>query len=159
MLRIIEDTRQQIGQHDIKAKYFDDVGVMVHRCKLPVGDYALFPTVSVDTKKNMAEIAANIGGKEHGRFREECKLAKAFGCRLIILVENEDGIRSIDDVTRWVNPRLKRDRRSITGERLAKAMRTMSDRYGVQFMFCHPIEAGAIIERILTNATIHEDRK
>lgn len=156
MLYVVEDSRQKPGQHDIKAEYFANNNVMVHRCKLPVGDYALFPTVSVDTKKNIEEIAANIGGKEHARFREECKLAKAYGCKLIILVENTEGVRSIEDVGRWINPRAKFDKRSITGQRLAKAMQTMTERYGVQFMFCHPFESGAIIEKILSEVATNE---
>lgn len=156
---IVEDTRNKVGEHELKAEHFANNDVMVHRCKLPVGDYALFPTVSIDTKKNIAEIAANIGGKEHARFREECKLAKAFGCRLVILVENTEGVTCVDDLPRWNNPRIRYDKRSITGERLAKAMHTMTERYGVEFMFCHPIEAGAIIERILHDAaTIYEDK-
>lgn len=158
-MKIIEDTRQQAGQHEIKKAYFQTHNIKVHRCKLPVGDYALFPTVSIDTKKNMQEIAANIGGSEHVRFREECKLAKEFDCQLIILVENTEHIRSIEDVEHWKNPRLKKYPRAINGERLAKAMRTMSERYGVQFLFCDPADSGSIIERILINehSTIHKD--
>lgn len=140
---IIEDTRNKVGEHVAKNEYFSNNGVLVHRCKLPVGDYALFPTVSIDTKKNIEEVAGNIGGKEHARFREECKLAQAFGCRLIILVENDNGVKNIDDLAGWVNPRIKYDSRSITGERLAKAMRTMSERYGVQFMFAPPPNRGS----------------
>lgn len=157
MLRIIEDSRQQIGQHEHKNNYFSHKNIKVCRCKLPVGDYALFPTVSIDTKKNMAEIAANIGGAEHVRFREECKLAKEFGCKLIILVENTEHIRSIEDVATWKNPRARYDKRSITGARLSKAMKTMSERYDVEFMFCDPADAGSIIEGILTDErNIHE---
>lgn len=144
---ILEDTRQQVGKHDLKHEYFASQGIEIVRTKLPFGDYALWGgTIAVDTKANVEEIAANIGGKEHVRFREECKLAQRCEGRLIILVENEHGYDSIDAVTAWVNPNIRKTARSIEGPRLAKAMKTMSDRYGVRFEFCAPTEAG---ERIL----------
>jgi len=147
---IIEDTRQQAGKHILKHEYFASEGVEVFRNKLPFGDYALWGSVTaVDTKANVDEIAMNIGGKEHARFREECKLARRLGGQLIILVENELGYRCIDDVEAWVNPNVNKTARSIEGPRLATAMRTMSERYGVQFMFCAPEESGAIIINLL----------
>lgn len=149
-MNIIEDTRQQEGKHELKNDYFKCSSIKVVRCKLPVGDYALFPKVSIDTKKDMDEIAANISGAQHVRFREECKLAQSMGCKLIILVENMLGIKSIEDVERWENPRRLRNPKSIDGARLRKAMNTMNERYGVEFMFCEPSEAGQIIERILS---------
>ena len=147
---ILEDTRQQADKHQIKHSCFASEGVELYRCKLPFGDYALWGSLlAIDTKANVEEIAQNIGGKEHARFREECKLAKHLGGRLIILVENEHGYKCIDDVERWVNPNIRKTARSIEGPRLAKAMRTMSERYGVQFMFCAPEEAGQIIIKLL----------
>lgn len=124
----------------------------------------------VDTKKDMQEIVGNICGKQHERFRDECILANNNGIRLYVLVENTDGIQNIDDVSIWENPRTK-IRKWITtpsgqrmkvprypdatkGEILAKCMRTMQERYGVKFLFCHPDEAG---ERILQLLTAQEE--
>ena len=104
MITLIEDTRQQADKHCHKHQSFLTAGIEVVRCKLPFGDYALPPTVSVDTKASMDEIAANICGKEHKRFINECKAAKAAGCQLIILVENEVGISCLQDVNKWLNP-------------------------------------------------------
>ena len=147
---ILEDTRQQVGKHDLKHEYFASQGIEIVRTKLPFGDYALWGgLIAVDTKANVEEIAQNIGGKEHARFREECKLAQRCGCRLIVLVENENGYKSREDVTAWVNPNIRKTARSIEGPRLAKAMKTMSDRYGVQFEFCAPEEAGRRILQLL----------
>ena len=150
-MRIVEDTRQQAGRHELKHRAFAAHGDVLTRCALPVGDYALFPRVSVDTKASMAEIAQNIGGteKEHARFRRELIRAKENGCHLYILVENEEQIRTIDDVTRWVNPRLIDNPRAITGDRLAKAMRTMQSKYGCTFVFCSPEQAAGLIYAIL----------
>ena len=147
---ILEDTRQQAQKHELKHDYFASEGIELVRTKLPFGDYALWGSVkAIDTKANVEEIAQNIGGAEHARFREECKLARRCGGRLIILIENEHGYRCIDDVEAWVNPNVRKTSRSIEGPRLAKAMRTMSDRYGVEFMFCSPEEAGKIIKQLL----------
>ena len=150
-MTLIEDTRQQAGKHLIKQQYFADNGVEVVRCMLPFGDYALPPSLAIDTKNSMDEIAGNIGGssEEHQRFKRECIRAKEAGCHLIFLVENECGISSIDEVHLWNNPRSIYSDRAITGARLEKAMKTMSERYGCEFRFCKPEEAGQIIMTLL----------
>ena len=147
---ILEDTRQQANKHRLKHEYWSDHGIEVVRTKLLVGDYMLFGgTICVDTKMDVEEIAGNIGGSNHARFREECKLAKRIGATLIVLVENLNGFRSIQDVTAWVNPNLNKTARSIEGPRLAKAMNTMSERYGVQFTFCTPEDSGRMVIDLL----------
>lgn len=146
---IQEDTRQKAGKHDIKHAYFAEAGVELVRCKLPFGDYAPVPPVSIDTKENMDEIANNICGKEHKRFTAECKAAKAAGCQLIILVENEVGILDIKDVHKWLNPRSVYSEKCVQGPRLQKAMETISERYGVSFLFCRPEDSGTRIKEII----------
>ena len=128
---ILEDTRQQANKHRLKHEYWSENGIEVIRTKLLVGDYMLFGgTICVDTKMDVEEIAGNIGGSNHARFREECKLAKRIGATLIVLVENLNGFRNIQDVT-------------------AKAMNTMSERYGVQFTFCAPEDSGRMVIDLL----------
>ena len=151
MITLIEDSRQQANKHDIKHLSFKNAGVEVVRCKLPFGDYAAPPPISVDTKASMDEIAANICGKEHKRFINECKAAKAAGCQLIILVENEVGISCLQDVNKWLNPRSMYSPRCVQGPRLQKAMQTISERYGVRFEFCTPEEAGSRIVELLSD--------
>lgn len=148
---IQEDTRQKAGKHDIKHAYFDKAGVDIVRCKLPFGDYAPVPPVSIDTKEDMEEIAQNIcGGKgEHQRFIRECKAAQGAGCKLIILVENTVGISDLSQVHIWKNPRSCYSPNCVQGPRLQKAMETISSRYGVEFRFCAPEKAGEIIARII----------
>ena len=145
---IIEDTRQKSGMHELKHSHFDEMGVQLVRNMLPFGDYAVPPKVSVDTKANMDEIAHNIGS-DHKRFKRECIAARNAGCQLIILVENSDGISSVNDVHKWINPDLIYRPRAITGERLEKAMNTMTERYGVRFEFCAPEEAAVKIMELL----------
>lgn len=147
---ILEDTRQQANKHRLKHEYWHQQGIEIVRTKLLVGDYMVFGgTICIDTKMDVEEIAGNIGGSNHARFREECKLAQRIGASLIVLVENRNGFRSIEDVTSWVNPNMNKTSRSIEGPRLAKAMNTMSGRYGVRFMFCTPEESGERIIELL----------
>ena len=146
---IQEDTRQQAGKHNIKHAFFENADVGVVRCKLPFGDYAPVPPVSIDTKKDMDEIAQNICGNAHRRFINECKAARDAGCKLIILVENTVGIRDISQVHIWQNPRSCYSPNCVQGPRLQKAMETISTRYGTEFRFCEPEEAGGIIIQII----------
>lgn len=147
---IIEDTRQQAGKHDAKHEWFSAHDVHLVRSKLPFGDYALVPSIAIDTKKDMEEIAGNICGKQHTRFINECKAAKAAGCRLVVLVENNVGIEDVSEVHNWINPRVVYSDKCVQGDRLQKAMETISDRYGVVFLFCKPEESAQKILEILT---------
>ena len=149
MTHIIEDSRQQAGKHNIKHDWFFRHDVELVRCKLPFGDYAPVPPISIDTKKDMEEIAGNICGAEHRRFINECKAARDAGCRLVILVENENGISDISQVHTWINPRVIYNPNCVQGERLQKAMETIAERYGVQFLFCTPAESAKRIMEIL----------
>lgn len=148
MMTIIEDTRQKSGMHELKHRHFEEMGVELVRNMLPFGDYALPPSISVDTKADMAEIASNIGS-DHQRFKRECIAARNAGCQLIILVENTEGITCVAEVHKWVNPEQIYRPRAITGERLQKAMLTMSERYGVRFEFCKPEESARKIMELL----------
>ena len=151
-MHILEDTRNKPGKHDIKKAEFDRMAIRVIRSKLPFGDYALPPTVAVDTKKGMDEIAGNICGSkaEHIRFKNECISARDAGCKLYFLIENDDGINSIDNVHTWINPRCIYFPDCVQGERLEKAMRTMEERYGCVFLFCKPEESAELIIKLLT---------
>lgn len=198
-IMIVEDRGQQAGKHETKHQWFDSHDVELLQAPLPVGDYILYTDtvadviqrktkrgidlkkldflgsykVCVDTKRDMTEIEGNICGKQHGRFKDECVLAQNNSVQLYILVENQDGISCLEEVSAWENPRTERYEMIVskhregkwksvpqpkapptTGERLAKCMRTMQERYGVKFLFCHPDEAG---ERILQLLTAQEE--
>lgn len=148
---IIEDTRQQAEKHEIKHKWFDENEIDLIRCKLPFGDYSLPPKVAVDTKKGLEEIANNICGAkdEHQRFKRECILARDAGCKLVFLIENDIGVKSIDQVHLWKNPRTAYNPKVVQGDRLEKAMKTMAERYGCEFLFCAYSETAKKIIEIL----------
>lgn len=149
-MTIIEDTRQQAGKHNFKQTYFESHGIKVVRSKLPVGDYANIKDLSVivDTKKDIQEIISNVT-KQHARFVAECDLAKESDIKLIILIENEDNIEKIEDLYTWYNKRLRFSPKATTGRTLAKILHGIQLRHGVQFEFCHPLEAGARILELL----------
>lgn len=145
-MTIIEDTRQQIGKHDLKHKYFEELQIKIVRSKLPVGDYANIKDLSVivDTKKDIQEIIGNVT-TQHERFRNECILAQESDIKLIVLIENKDNIAKIDDLNQWYNWRLKNNKKALTGKQLAKILNTMEEKYGVRFEFCTPENAGKMI--------------
>lgn len=144
---LIEDTRNQIGKHASKRQVFENLGIKVVRTKLLCGDYSLLnnQSICIDTKKDWVELANNICGKSHERFRNECIRAKSCEIRLVILVEEEIPIEQ------WKSP-LKRNKKAITqvkGETLAKAMKTMHEKYGVEFVNCKREESAEMILKIL----------
>ena len=86
-IKIIEDSRQQNGKHELKNEYFQKNNIRVLRSKLPFGDYALIDNMSVivDSKKDMMEIEGNLT-KQHTRFRNEIINANDMGIGLVILI-------------------------------------------------------------------------
>lgn len=143
---IVEDTRQKDGKHQQKHIGFEELGVDLLRCKLPFGDYALPPAVSVDTKENLEEIAGNLCGsmKERDRFIRECKAAAAAGCQLVIMVETEhDGsLLDLGDIRIGSG-------KVVTGLQLYRAMTAVSGRYGVRFVLVRPEDAAKEIMKLL----------
>lgn len=152
---ILEDSRQQRGKHDNINSWLVSHGVEIRRTKLYVGDYTL-PTnqaVCIDTKYGLQEVYNNVI-QGHERFVRECKAAHEAGIKLIILVEQR-GISSLQDVANWNNPRYtkwvklrdahRQGKRMteplspyppVNSERLARAMQTIQERYHIEWRFC-----------------------
>lgn len=168
-IAIIEDVNQKLGQHVAKNEAWAREGVKVIRNKLPYGDYVLAPSVSVDTKRDILELAQNLKC-DHRRFRDAAIKAMECGTCLVILVENEDGVRSLDDLEEWVEPPehfKSRVRRNVNSERwrgkdlrtardgheydkgIAHICREMSSKYGMEFDFCSPDESWSAVMRHL----------
>lgn len=170
-IKLIEDSRNKVGAHDIKNQYFQEKGIMVLRSKLPFGDYALMDnmSVSVDTKESLLEVENNLT-KQHVRFRNEIVNANNFGIGLIILIEEEIQYNSLDDViARYKIPKWKsttfemvngkkqvRHRKgqpmgNFNVETIVKAMKTMQQKYAVLFWFTTKEKCGEAIIDILVN--------
>lgn len=147
---ILIDSREH--QHAIRRikEAFDAASVRYASTKLYVGDYQQVKNglLVVDRKQNLCEIANNVC-QGHERFRNELLRAKDAGIRLVILCEHGGQIKTLEDVASWKNPRLRESPKAITGERLYKVLRTISERYDVDFRFCDKRQTGQRIMEIL----------
>lgn len=150
-MNIIVDTREQKYNH--VTDYFDSQGIKWYRSKLICGDYQnpLNPTVIIDRKKDLQEVAGNVC-QQHERFVRELELAKDLGYRMIVLIE-EPHIKDLADVCSWYNWRKKKNPRAISGKTLCKIMYTMRERYNVEWMFCSKHETGKRIVELLGGQT------
>ena len=178
MLRIIADTRQHDKKHELKNAYFEKEKITVINSKLVYGDYALLTDMSrvIDTKRNLQELVGNII-HDHARFSREADNCFKNGIELIILIE-EKGMRKLEDVKTWSNPRLRRWRKirrmheegkwssirisakpptdNIT---LMKAMWTFGKDHHVRWEFCDPEDAGRrVIELLLEGKDERKDQ-
>lgn len=142
---IIVDTRQHNGKHEGKHAALESMGFALVSHSLPWGDYAAGYARSIDTKKDIYELAQCID-HDHERFKRELIGARDHGCELTILTINGDGVRDLATLAAWSEPdshlSMRRNKsknmnaRRIEGKRLAKACATMSARYGAKFEFC-----------------------
>lgn len=125
--------------------------------------------IAVDRKNSIDEICGNVCSttSAHERFRDEVILAQKCGCKFYVLIEDEK-VMSLDDLEHWENPREKKyfyykalmaqgkklrmvlpKQPPASGKKLAKALRTMEEKYGVTFLFCKPKDAASRIVELL----------
>lgn len=143
---IIEmDTRNQ--KDNYVTDYLDSQGVKWIRNKLYSGDVKSVNStkVIIDLKKDLLELCGNLASlKEHERVKREIARAREIGCERFIFLIKEQKIKTIDEVTNWSSSRTK-----VKGETLMKIMKTMSERYGVEFIFTTKEKAGVKILKLL----------
>jgi hypothetical protein len=165
---LIEDTRNPADKHRNVHEWAAQTGTRIVRSKMVVGDYTLpaDQRICVDTKAGLQEVYGNVI-QDHERFRNECLLAQGLGVRLIVLVE-EPGIASIDEVHKWRNPRREKwfrvqaahkagkmlgvkipSKPPAPSDRLEQSMKTMTESYGVEWRFCDKAATGATVWAIL----------
>ena len=128
--------------------------------------------IAVDRKNSIDEICGNLcsSENEHRRFREEAITAQKAGAKFYVVIENTEGIKSLDDIRKWSNPRLHRynkinymhrlgkwqnvknsgSRPPCDNIRLMKTMYTMAQKYGINWIFVSPYESAAKIVELLT---------
>lgn len=149
-LTIFIDSREKDRAIKKIVAEFDHQGVIYCTNKLYVGDYQSLdnPRLIIDRKQNLTEMCANVC-QGHERFRNELIRAQKMGIKLIILIEHSNQIKSIDDVAKWQNPRIKPGNKAMTGETLSKILLTMERKYGCRFMFCDKLHTGQRIIEIL----------
>lgn len=129
---------------------FDKQEVTHFVSKLPCGDYMSLDNArfAIDRKQNLLEVCNNVC-QDHKRFVNELKRANEIGIRLVFLIEHSRNIKSLEDVMKWVNPRLKKSKLAVSGERLYKILSTIEKTYNTKFYFCDKTSTGKrIIELI-----------
>jgi hypothetical protein len=151
---ILTDTRQQKESHIIKE--FDKQKIMHIRTTLESADYMAIRydeergfykdySILIDTKKDLEEISSNLcNSQNHERIKREIQRAKDLGCKDFIFLIANNKIKTLDDLKQW---RSKRTR--VTGEILAKVMKTMKERYNVRFIIVPKKDLGKRIIELL----------
>ena len=153
---LLEDTRNQVGQHKNVEAYCKRMGITIVRQCLNVGDY-MFPDgqISVDTKADILELSHNVMSADHRRFKAECERAKEAGISLVILVEEMPPFGRLD---MWEVPRFRSSGRFhrygdpmtlVDPKALRKACITMQEKYGVRFRFCSRRSSPSLIIKYL----------
>ena len=150
MVVIQIDSREKAKAIKGILKEFDRQGVKYYISKLYVGDYMSLdnPKLVIDRKQNLNEVASNVC-QDHERFINELKRAQEVGIHVVVLVEHGRAVKSLSDVVWWENPRIKESPKAIRGEVLYKIMKTISERYGIEWRFCEKGQTGKEILRIL----------
>lgn len=139
------DTRNQKDEYIID--YLDKQGIKWIRNKLYAADIKLLNSteVLIDIKKDLLEVCGNLTrATEHERIKKEIARGKEIGCKRFIFLIKEKKISSLQDVMNWSSTRTK-----VKGETLMKIMTTMSERYGVEFIFTTKEKAGAKVIELL----------
>ena len=144
------DTREHKFELARIQRQIERLGVKTINSKLYVGDYQSLdnPRLVIDRKKDLQEICGNVC-QQHERFQKELMRARDAGIRIIILCEHGKDITCLEDVYFWDNPRIQQSPKATTGETLYKTLRTISDRYGVEFVFCDKRQTGKRIIELL----------
>ena len=144
------DTREKSRAIRKIIKYFDEKEIKHISSKLYVGDYVNLanPLIVIDRKQNLNELCSNVC-QGHLRFISEIERANDAGIHLIFLVEHGQGIKKIDDVNSWYNPRLKQSPLAVSGKRLFKILYSIQKKYGVDFVFCEKKNTGEKIVELL----------
>jgi hypothetical protein len=136
---ILQDFREKHGHHNEIEEYCKKNNILLHRMKLEVGDYMFgsfsegkyhpIGNISVDTKQNIAELAADLY-KDYLSFNKKYKKCYENHIKLYILVGEE--IDSLIDIVRW-----KSKHSNISGRFLLDLIDRVRKSYGVKFVFCN----------------------
>ena len=137
-LTIICDTREQ-DTH--VQKYFDSKKVPTITRKLDTGDYScqlgeqsFERDIVVERKRNLDEICGNFTA-ERERFEREFLRAKAYGTKVILIVENAS----------WSDIFIGNYRSKLSSKSLTGSILTWLARFDVSIVFCKPEESARIM--------------
>ena len=149
-MQIQIDSREKARAIQKIVKQFDDAEIKHYTSKLYVGDYVSLDNsrLCIDRKQNLSELYGNLC-QGHERFRAELIRAKEAGIKLIILIEHGGKIKTLDDVKNWENPQKKHNLYAWDGMRMHRTMKTVADKYGIEYRFCDKRNTGEMIIKLL----------
>ena len=140
---IIADTREQVNDHI--TRYFEKQKIPCVSRKIDTGDYSacvgaltLEKDIVIERKHNLDEICGNFTA-ERERFEREFLRAKAYGTKVILIIENA----TLTDIYLG-NYRSKVKPQSLLGSLFAWMVR-----YNITVLFSKPEETGKLIHGIL----------
>ena len=152
---IIVDTREKPQAIEKILAYFESQNIDYEKSKLLFGDYMDYnrPSIVIDRKKNIEELAKNCT-IEHERFLREIKKAQKAGATLYILVEQdrytdrgeEVKVKNIIDLLRWSSPYT-----TVRGEKIFRVLASWTAKYPIKVEFCNKRLTGRKIVEILYN--------
>ena len=122
-------------------KYFDSKKVPTITRKLDTGDYScqlgeqsFERDIVVERKRNLDEICGNFT-TERERFEREFLRAKAYGTKVILIVENAS----------WSDIFIGNYRSKLSSKSLTGSILTWLARFDVSIVFCKPEESARIM--------------
>ena len=140
---IIADTREQVNAH--VTRYFDKQKIPHISRKLDTGDYSaqigalsMEKDIVIERKHNLDEICGNFT-VERERFEREFLRAKAYGTRVVLVIENAT----------WTDIFLGNYRSKVKPQSIIGSLLSWMVRYNITVLFCKPEETGKIIWGIL----------
>ena len=149
-MQIYVDTREKERAIVKIMAYFNENNIKTIPHSLWVGDYQSFDNsyLIIDRKQNLSELYQNLC-HQHERFKNELLRAIEANIKLIILIEHGGKIKSLEDVKTWENPRKKQNLYAWGGERMYRTMKTIADKYGIEYVFCDKRSTGRKIVELL----------
>lgn len=146
---LVWDTRQKKDKHKHILDWFEANGYKVVTSKLFCGDVCYLNDMSLilDTKKDLQEICGNVT-KQHERFINEIQRANDNGIKLYFLIQDEN-IKTLSEVNRWWNPRLKYSKVATKGTTLFRILYSIEKKYDTKFYFTTKEKCGETIIKIL----------
>ena len=141
-LTIICDTREQ-DRH--VSEYFESKKIPTITRKLDTGDYScqigdvtFERDICIERKANLDEICGNFTA-ERERFEREFLRAKAYGTKVILVVENAS----------WSDIFIGNYRSKLSSKSLTASILTWLARFDVTLVFCKPEETARIMYGVL----------
>lgn len=158
---LVCDTRQHDGKHGHVDGWLAAHGVPFAYRKVDFGDYIRdddMSNISVDTKKDVQELAGNVG-RDHARLVREIERANAAGWRLWFVVEEHPEYNDRRKLATWVSRVCRSCRRCdpleskcrvrrfkpMNGPTLAKIVARLESDHAARFLFCDRKDTARVI--------------